>query len=620
MHPAGPPTSQGSPQPTDLDHARQRADQPSRRLSRVVLTGCVLLVFGLNVVILGYAVWLSRPGPDAAAGPVLPAALALAPGEPSAAGESAATVPRPLGPAQVVNIVDLPSPAETTHLFVRHCAACHGLDGRGSGPAAEQLYPKPRDFVDSPFRFASTGSPWDEVVATLERTISQGVPRSAMPGFGNVLSELQIAGLARHVLTLREQQGEPASAEPTLDLGRHPPATAQLITRGRQLYRALACVTCHGESGHGDGPAARGLRDLGGRPVRPGDLASGLFKSGQSAESLARTILKGVPGTPMTPHEQLLIKANPDGTRNVMDAWALVAYIQSLTPRPQPPGEASGAKLVAIEAPDEAMLSDPSHVAWLGVPETLLAVRPLWQRAEQTTFIRVRTVRTADDVAICLDWRDSTMDLERDHGTFPDATAVMFALGDEVPALPMGVELEGHEAETPVNIWHWKADRQHEAIAGRRPPGAQPDKSDGRRWYLFAPGPRARVPDLPVLRSALDFESVANEPIYRTAEAAGNVQSDPRLTGHAVLEANALGFGTLALQPPDAQDVLGTAVWSNGLWRVTMVRPLTSADDNDVQFGSSARIPVAFAVWNGSKGDHAGVKLVSGWHWLTVNP
>ena len=232
MHTAGPPTSQGSPQPTDPDHARQSTDQPSRRLSRVVVTGCVLLVFGLNVVILGYAVWLSRPGPDAAGGPVLSAALALAAGAPSAAGESPATFLRPLGPAQVVNIVDLPSPAETIHLFVRHCAACHGLDGRGSGPAAAQLYPKPRDFVNSPFRFASTGRPRDEVVATLERTISQGVPRSAMPGFGNVLSELHIAGLARHVLTLREQQGEPASAEPTLDLGRHPPATAQLITRG----------------------------------------------------------------------------------------------------------------------------------------------------------------------------------------------------------------------------------------------------------------------------------------------------------------------------------------------------------------------------------------------------
>ena len=35
-------------------------------------------------------------------------------------------------------------------------------------------------------------------------------------------------------------------------------------------------------------------------------------------------------------------------------------------------------------------------------------------------------------------------------------------------------------------------------------------------------------------------------------------------------------------------------------------------------FADDARVAVAFAVWNGTKGDHAGVKLVSGWHWLDL--
>lgn len=29
--------------------------------------------------------------------------------------------------------------------YLRHCAACHGLDGDGAGPAARYLDPRPRD-------------------------------------------------------------------------------------------------------------------------------------------------------------------------------------------------------------------------------------------------------------------------------------------------------------------------------------------------------------------------------------------------------------------------------------------------------------------------------------------
>jgi len=30
-------------------------------------------------------------------------------------------------------------------------------------------------------------------------------------------------------------------------------------------------------------------------------------------------------------------------------------------------------------------------------------------------------------------------------------------------------------------------------------------------------------------------------------------------------------------------------------------------------------VPVAFALWNGAKGDRAGVKQISGWHWLVLD-
>ncbi len=586
---------------------------PQEPMPRAIPAVLITVIFILNVTILGYAVHVALPGEHAV--PTV-AELVSATGLEGQSGVGG--VGGQLASPRTFANVALPSRPETERLFIQHCAACHGLDGRGRGPAAEQLYPKPRDFVESPFRFASTTGDEDEIFAALERTIQQGVPRSAMPGFGGVLTESQIAGLARHVLGLRVAQGGLAAGELHVDIGRHPPLTPALRERGGELYTSLGCITCHGESGHGDGPGSMGLIDSTNRPVRPGDLASGLYKSGQSAESIARTILAGVPGTPMTPFEQIVIKPTVDGSKDATELWALVAYILSLAPRPQPPGIASGAVLPVISAPDAAMLDDPSHIGWLGVRETLVSLRPLWQREEQTTVVHVRAVVAEGRIAICLDWEDASMDLARDIATYPDSTAVMFALGSEVPALPMGVELEALKPTEPVNIWHWQADRQYNAAANERIAAYEPRQVPPDRWYMFRGPGDSHVPPVTGRNAVMNFESVARESRYDTAGAVGNVLAQPSLMPHAVLEANALGFGTLTLQPVSEQATYATAAWSDGVWRTVLTRSLTTGDRNDVQFDTPRDIPVAFAVWNGSKGDHAGVKLISGWHWLVI--
>jgi mono/diheme cytochrome c family protein len=37
--------------------------------------------------------------------------------------------------------------SEGQRVFVRHCNACHGVDGRGDGPAASALQPPPADLT-----------------------------------------------------------------------------------------------------------------------------------------------------------------------------------------------------------------------------------------------------------------------------------------------------------------------------------------------------------------------------------------------------------------------------------------------------------------------------------------
>jgi mono/diheme cytochrome c family protein len=56
--------------------------------------------------------------------------------------------------AQVVRIADSPvkvaitedARAKARDIFTERCATCHGADGRGNGPAAANLKPKPIDF------------------------------------------------------------------------------------------------------------------------------------------------------------------------------------------------------------------------------------------------------------------------------------------------------------------------------------------------------------------------------------------------------------------------------------------------------------------------------------------
>lgn len=631
--------SEAEPKRVETMHTQAASPDPD---ARSVPTGLTVLGLAgflfLNFLILAYAIYKATPHEPAAAvsaveatampaeaGPAaveaVPAAPAPAEASPApqpapapqqapgaAAAAGAAAPQEPSGGPSVATPIVLPDEAVVKGAYLQHCAACHGLTGRGDGPAAGQLYPRPRDFVQSPLRFASQAGGREALIRGLERTIRDGVPRSPMPGWGGVLSEQMIAGLARYVLNLRSA-GAPSMVPPPVDLGERPPFTPGLISRGKELYVKIGCVTCHGESGHGDGEQAGTLVDLQGRPVRPADLASGLFKSGSQPEDQARVILHGVPGTPMISYEAVLVKETPDGGRDLTDVWALVAYIRSLQPRHEPPAEHSGATITAIRAPDPAMLLDPAHPAWIGVEPVTLELKPLWLRRQMITHLSVRAVRTSDAVSLCLEWRDGSFDVVRDHGRFPDAVAVMFGMGDAVPALPMGVRLKAPGEPVRVNIWHWQADRQVRAEAYALAESVQSLLESMRGWHVFpvrqapkaAPRPRASL-----------------LPEFFTARDAGNVHESPRLTVHSVLEANAAGFGTLTLQKPQQQSVQGAALWANGLWRVVMSRPLKPQDTDDVHLTGRIRIPITFAVWDGSKRDRDGTKLITSWHWLAL--
>jgi mono/diheme cytochrome c family protein len=68
-------------------------------------------------------------------------------------------------------------------LYREHCAHCHGVSGDGAGPTAAFLNPYPRDFRKGVFKFKSTPKGMKPTRADLHRTVTEGIPGTAMPSF-----------------------------------------------------------------------------------------------------------------------------------------------------------------------------------------------------------------------------------------------------------------------------------------------------------------------------------------------------------------------------------------------------------------------------------------------------
>jgi len=72
--------------------------------------------------------------------------------------------------------------ARGKRIYEKHCLVCHGPTGRGDGPAARALNPRPADFTDPEHRrlFPEGVQYW---------IVTHGWPGTAMPAFRGTLSE-----------------------------------------------------------------------------------------------------------------------------------------------------------------------------------------------------------------------------------------------------------------------------------------------------------------------------------------------------------------------------------------------------------------------------------------------
>lgn len=240
----------------------------------------------------------------------------------------------------VLTFSDLPVPprpevtadllAHGKAVYSQNCLPCHGVNGDGKGDAAAFLLPKPRNFVEGKFRLRSTAPDHLPTDADLFRSVSLGMPGTPMPPWKVMLNESDRWAVVEYIKTFSPRFADTNEDRRAVVSFANPPARGEAaLAEGKALFTKLACITCHGETGHGDGSAAVSLLDDSQCRIRPRDFGKpGGFKSGYATKEIVRTILTGFNGTPMVGF---------NGTVPESDAWKLAYYVESFA-RPAAPG------------------------------------------------------------------------------------------------------------------------------------------------------------------------------------------------------------------------------------------------------------------------------------------
>ena len=338
------------------------------------------------------------------------------------------------------------------NIYEAKCAVCHGIEGKGDGPAQSFLYPKPRDLTAGKFKIRSTPSgslPTDE---DLLKTITNGVTGTSMPSW-RVISEKERRALVEYIKTFDERFKTQPAAKP-ISIGPPLPKTTQLLVKGKQLYEDAGCFECHGTTGKGDGPAAKqGLKDDWGKPITAYDFTKGgRYKAGSSIRDIYRTFTTGMAGTPMPSYADSLAEN---------ERWALAYYVKSLSRAPTGPAPQEGGAIRSKFIKGDLAAPDPASPAWKRARATDVLLRPLWLKEGYVDRVRVRSLHNGREIAFLLEWEDPAMNaaVQRTED-FRDGAAIQFPItpvqlpgaGHPEPAYLMG------DAQGPVNIWQWKAD------------------------------------------------------------------------------------------------------------------------------------------------------------------
>lgn len=229
-------------------------------------------------------------------------------------------------------------------VYFKRCVWCHGVEGGGDGPSADRLFTRPRNFNQGTFKIRATDSGHLPMDADLVATVKNGLPGSAMPAWGEVLSDAEVQAVVQFVKTLVQDRnfGDADEDVQIQEFGQMPWKTnsgslkeqnlylgvpQEAIDQGKEIFIKNKCFECHGGEGRGDGNPT--MKDDWGFPIVAADWQQcwnfrGSRRDPYNPFNIVRTVSTGLNGTPMPNFKDRI---------TVEDRWKLAAFVNSLCPR-----------------------------------------------------------------------------------------------------------------------------------------------------------------------------------------------------------------------------------------------------------------------------------------------
>jgi DMSO reductase family type II enzyme heme b subunit len=327
-------------------------------------------------------------------------------------------------------------------IYDQWCSSCHGEKGDGKGPAADFVWPKPRDFTKGTYKFKSTASGEPAVDSDIMRTIREGNPGTSMPAWKR-FNDDEVKALADYLMKFSPDtfgiKGTPVK------IGSPPGGKEKLLALGKEMYQTAKCWECHGKAGRGDGEKGwqEKFKDDWGNRIYPADQTSPWeYRAGSDVKDVFKTITAGFDGTPMTSYGDTVSEEK---------RWALAYFVQSEQQKRN-----LGLTLRVKKVNDiPSSTDDPAwqNTDYLDLP---MAGQVIFDPRDFTTPItnaRIRGVYTGSELAVMIEWTDKQPN-KGEGGLPPDAARIQFPAKTTEAARPyffMGDKKLG------VNIWQWKA-------------------------------------------------------------------------------------------------------------------------------------------------------------------
>lgn len=510
-----------------------------------------------------------------------------------------------------------PPPAEMVEagkrVYFTKCVWCHGVDGAGDGPAADRLWPRPRNFNQGTFKIRHTASgelPLFDAKKPIKgqndlyETVTHGLPGSAMPSWEGILTDEQRLQVLSFVTTqlVKDRKFDDKATETQTVLNWDEIVKTQVkyspesIEKGKQLVVDKKCIECHGVEGRGDGNAFN-LKDDWGFPIQPADWHKcwnfrGSRQDPYNVRNIFRTFSTGINGTPMP--------SFADNT-TIEERWHIANFVNSLCER-----DAKGNPLEIDPLTDKPKIK---FVILSGAVEGEISDNPddeMWQKRERRivllggqithkprNFVNriddvwVKSLYNDKEIAFLFQWDDRTKSVAKEAGT-------------KIPWQPTEVNVEAY------------------GVKEQAPKTGEPDSI------------AANQNKFPVYNDAFAFQFPVKWQELPPPEKPRYLWGDEKYPVDIVKwEADgSLRAFTGTGWDKDFEDrddyterlKLAKAEWKDGRWTLIIKRPIKADYDEDVKFEVGKYIPTVFFAWDGHNGDAGRKMAVSAFYYLVLQP